>query len=112
MDNFNGIALFLKTIPLKYFGLSLFIFVCSFLILVLNRKNFIKILISFELMTLASIINYNLFASILNDKEAFAFIFMILAVAASEAAIGLAIFLIYFKNKNQTDIEKINSLRG
>jgi NADH-quinone oxidoreductase subunit K len=48
----------------------------------------------------------------LNDSEGFVFIFIILAVAASEAAIGLAIFLTYFRNKNNINIDQINSLKG
>jgi NADH-quinone oxidoreductase subunit K len=112
MGNFENITQFLKEFPLKYFGLSSFLFVLALLILILNKTNFIKILVAFELMVLSIILNFNLFSTILNDDEGFVFVFIILAVAAAEASIGLAIFLTYFRNTRETDLNKIDSLKG
>jgi NADH-quinone oxidoreductase subunit K len=103
---------FLQNMPLKYFGLSIFLFIIGLMVMILNKSNFIKILIGFELMVLSIIINFNLFSSILNDDEGFAFIFIILAIAASEASIGLSIFLKYFRNNRNIDLNQINSLKG
>jgi len=112
MENTLYTLSFLNTIPIKYFGLSSFLFLIGALILILNRSNFIKILLGFELMVLSSIMNFNLFSSILEKEDGITFIFIILAVCACEASIGLAIFLRYFKNNKNIDIDQINSLKG
>lgn len=112
MSDSSTFLSFLETMPLKYFGLSTFIFALGLMILILNKVNFIKILIGFELMILSIILNFNLFSSILGDEEGFAFVFIILAVAAAEAAIGLSIFLKYFRNNKNINLNEINSLKG
>ncbi|MEM6781067.1 MAG: NADH-quinone oxidoreductase subunit NuoK [Pseudomonadota bacterium] len=80
----------------------------------LNRKNVIVILMSIELMLLAVNINFVAFSSslALNDLTGQVFSMFILTVAAAEAAIGLAILVVFFRTKGSIAVEDISSLRG
>jgi NADH-quinone oxidoreductase subunit K len=78
----------------------------------LNRKNVIIILMCIELMLLAVNINFVAFSSFLGDLTGQVFTMFILTVAAAEAAIGLAILVIFFRNKGSIAVEDISSMRG
>lgn len=78
----------------------------------LNRKNVIIILMCIELMLLAVNINFVAFSSFLGDLTGQIFTLFILTVAAAEAAIGLAILVIFFRNKGTIAVEDISSLKG
>ena len=78
----------------------------------LNRKNIIIILMSIELILLSVNINLVAFSAELNDLVGQIFAMFILTVAAAEAAVGLAIIVIYYKNKGSIHVEQINSLKG
>lgn len=78
----------------------------------LNRKNIIVILMSIELILLSVNINFVSFSIFLNDITGQIFTLFILTVAAAEAAIGLAIIVVYYRNTSNIDVEKIQSLKG
>ena len=78
----------------------------------LNRKNVIIILMSIELMLLAVNINLVSFSTHLQDLTGQVFAMFVLTVAAAEAAIGLAILVIYFRNRGSIAVEDINVLKG
>ena len=78
----------------------------------LNRKNMIVILMSIELMLLAVNINFVTFSAYLNDLGGQVFTMFILTVAAAEAAIGLAILVVFFRNKGSIAVEDISGLKG
>jgi len=78
----------------------------------LNRKNVIVILMSVELMLLAVNINLVAFSSFLGDITGQVFALFILTVAAAEAAIGLAIIVVYFRNRGSIAVEDINMMKG
>ncbi len=78
----------------------------------LNRKNVIIILMSVELMLLAVNINLVAFSAHLNDLVGQVFAMFVLTVAAAEAAIGLAILVVYFRNRGSIAVEDINQMRG
>ncbi len=80
--------------------------------IVINRKSVITILMSIELMLLAVNINFISFSAYLNDITGQIFTIIVLAVAAAEAAIGLAILVVYFRNRGTIDIEDISQMRG
>jgi NADH-quinone oxidoreductase subunit K len=78
----------------------------------LNRKNVIIILMSIELMLLAVNINLVAFSAHLGDLVGQVFALIILTVAAAEAAIGLAILVVYFRNRGSIAVEDINLMKG
>jgi NADH-quinone oxidoreductase subunit K len=78
----------------------------------LNRKNVIIILMSIELMLLAVNINFVAFSTFKHDMVGQVFAMFILTVAAAEAAIGLAILVIYFRNRGTIAVEDINQMKG
>lgn len=78
----------------------------------INKKSVITILMSIELMLLAVNINFVAFSSYMNDLKGQVFTIMILTVAAAEAAIGLAILVVYYRNKKSIDVSDISELRG
>ena len=78
----------------------------------LNRKNVIVILMSIELMLLAVNINLVAFSSFHADLVGQIFALMVLNVAAAEAAIGLAIIVVYFRNRGTIDVAEIDLLKG
>ena len=78
----------------------------------LNRKNVIIVMMSIELMLLAVNINFVAFSSYLNDLVGQVFSMFILTVAAAEAAIGLAIVVVFFRNRGTIAVEEISQLKG
>lgn len=78
----------------------------------LNRKNIITILISIELILLSVNINFVAFSAALSDITGQVFAMFVLTVAAAEAAIGLAILVIYFRNRGSIAIEDVNMMKG
>jgi NADH-quinone oxidoreductase subunit K len=78
----------------------------------LNRKNVISLLMSIELMLLSVNINFVAFSAFLHDLVGQIFAIFILTVAGAEAAIGLAILVIYFNNNKNIEIENISSMKG
>ena len=78
----------------------------------LNRKNVIIILMSLELILLSISINLIAFSAFLNDSIGQIFSLFILTVAAGEAAIGLAILVVYFRNVGNIEVDKINKMSG
>jgi len=78
----------------------------------LNRKNVIIILLSIELMLLAVNINFVAFSVFLNDLAGQVFAMIVLTVAAAESAIGLAILVVYFRNRGSIAVEDVNVMKG
>ena len=78
----------------------------------LNRKNVIVILMSVELILLAVNINFVAFSSHLNDVVGQVFALLILTVAAAEAAIGLAILVVFYRNRGSIAVEDVNMMKG
>src|SRR5579872_360117 len=78
----------------------------------LNRKNIIVILMSVELILLAVNLNFVAFSSYLGDLVGQVFALFVLTVAAAEAAIGLAILVIYFRNRGTIAVEDVNLMKG
>lgn len=78
----------------------------------LNRKNVIVILMSIELMLLAVNINLVAFSSFLGDLTGQIFALLILTVAAAESAIGLAIVVVYYRNRGSIAVDDINLMKG
>ena len=95
-----------------YLILSAIIFSIGITGIFLNRKNIIIILMSIELILLAVNINLVSFSIYLEDLVGQIFAMFVLTVAAAEAAVGLAIIVIYYKNKGSIHVEQINSLKG
>ena len=95
-----------------YLTLSAIIFSIGIFGIFLNRKNVIIILMSIELILLAVNINLVAFSIYLQDLVGQVFTMFILTVAAAEAAVGLAIIVIYYKNKGSIHVEHISSLKG
>jgi NADH-quinone oxidoreductase subunit K len=78
----------------------------------LNRKNIIILLMSIELMLLAVNMNFVAFSRFLDNMDGQVFVFFILTVAAAEAAIGLAILVVLFRNRQSINVEDIEELKG
>ncbi|ADE30355.1 NADH dehydrogenase I chain K [Rickettsia prowazekii str. Rp22] len=95
-----------------YLILSSLVFTIGMFGLFMNRKNIINILMSIELMLLAVNINFVAFSVYMQELSGQIFSIIILTVAAAETAIGLAILLIYFRNKGSIKITDINKMRG
>jgi NADH-quinone oxidoreductase subunit K len=77
-----------------------------------NRKNLIIILMSIELMLLAVNINFVAFSAYMNDLMGQIFTMLVLTVAAAEAAIGLAIVVVFYRAHRSIEVEDINELKG
>ena len=80
--------------------------------IILNRKNIIVILMSVELILLSVNINLVAFSSFLGDMVGQVFAMLVLTVAAAEAAIGLAILVVYFRNRGSIEVEDLNVMKG
>ena len=93
------------TVAAALFGIGIFG-------LFLNRKNVIVMLMSLELMLLAVNINFVAFSRELGDPSGQVFVFLILTVAAAEAAIGLAILVTLFRNRRTINVAEIDSMKG
>ena len=95
-----------------YLTLGAVIFSIGIIGIFLNRKNIIVILMSIELILLAVNINLVSFSIFLNDLTGQVFTLFILTVAAAEAAIGLAIIVVYYRNSGTIRVEEIDRLKG
>ena len=95
-----------------YLSLGAIIFFLGVIGIFLNRKNVITILMSIELILLGVNINFVAFSYYSNDITGQIFTFFILTVAAAEAAIGLAILVVYYRNKGSIAVKDINLLKG
>ena len=95
-----------------YLTLAAIIFTIGIIGIFLNRKNIIIILMSIELILLAVNINLVSFSIYLQSLVGQVFAMFVLTVAAAEAAVGLAIIVIYYKNKGSINVEQISSLKG
>ena len=95
-----------------YLTLAAIIFTIGIIGIFLNRKNIIIILMSIELILLAVNINLVSFSIYSQNSVGQVFTMFILTVAAAEAAVGLAIIVIYYKNKGSINVEQIDSLKG
>ena len=95
-----------------YLVLSAVLFAVSVLGIFLNRKNLIVLLMSIEMMLLAVNTNFVAFSHYLDDVAGQIFVFFILTVAAAEAAIGLAILVVLFRNLNTIYVDDLDSLKG
>ena len=95
-----------------YLGVAAILFTIGVFGIFLNRKNVIVILMSVELMLLAVNINLVAFSAHLGDLMGQVFALLVLTVAAAEAAIGLAILVVYFRNRGTIAVDEIDSLKG
>ena len=95
-----------------YLTLAAIIFTIGVVGIFLNRKNVIVILMSIELILLAVNITLVAFSIFINDLSGQIFTLFILTVAAAEAAIGLAIIVVYFRNSDTIRVEEIKNLKG
>lgn len=78
----------------------------------LNRRNLIILLMSVELILLSANMNFIAFSTWFGDTAGQVFVFFVLTVAAAEAAIGLAILVLLFRNMNTINVEKLDQLKG
>ena len=95
-----------------YLAVAAILFTIGVLGIFLNRKNIIIILMSVELILLAVNINFVAFSTYLGDLVGQVFALFVLTVAAAEAAIGLAILVIYFRNRGTIAVEDVNMMKG
>ncbi len=95
-----------------YLSLAAGLFVIGIFGIFINRKNVIVILMSIELMLLAVNINFVAFSFYLHDLAGQVFTLFVLTVAAAEAAIGLAILVVFYRNRGSIDVEDINVMKG
>jgi len=96
----------------SYLGVAAVLFTIGVIGIFLNRKNVIIILMSVELMLLAVNLNLVAFSAHLGDLVGQVFALIILTVAAAEAAIGLAILVVYYRNRGSIAVEDINMMKG
>ena len=95
-----------------YLTVAAILFTLGIFGIFLNRKNLIVIMMSIELMLLAVNINLMAFSSYLGDLVGQVFTMLVLTVAAAEAAIGLAIVVVFYRNRRSIEVEDINQMKG
>ncbi|OJT97952.1 MAG: NADH-quinone oxidoreductase subunit K [Alphaproteobacteria bacterium 65-7] len=95
-----------------YLTVAAILFTIGMLGIFLNRRNIIIILMSVELILLAVNINFVAFSTYLGDLVGQVFALFVLTVAAAEAAIGLAILVVYFRNRGTIAVEDVNLMKG
>ena len=95
-----------------YLSLGGILFAISVVGIFLNRRNLIVLLMAIELMLLAVNLNFIAFSHFLGDMAGQVFVFFILTVAAAESAIGLAILVVLFRNRETIDVESLDDLKG
>ncbi|MDH3588711.1 MAG: NADH-quinone oxidoreductase subunit NuoK [Gammaproteobacteria bacterium] len=95
-----------------YLVLSAILFSLAVAGFFLNRKNVIILLMCIELMLLAVNFNFVAFSRYLNNIDGQVFVFFILTVAAAEAAIGLAILVVLFRNRRSIDVDDLDLMKG
>ena len=96
----------------NYLAVAAMLFTIGVVGIFLNRKNIIIILMSVELILLAVNINFVAFSTYLGDLVGQVFALFVLTVAAAEAAIGLAILVVYFRNRGTIAVEDVNMMKG
>ena len=96
----------------EYLIIGAILFVLSVAGIFINRKNIIILLMCIELMLLAGNIRFGAFSHFLGDVQGQVFVFFILTVAAAEAAIGLAILIVLFRNRRTINVDDLNTLKG
>ena len=96
----------------NYLAVAAILFTIGVVGIFLNRKNIIIILMSVELILLAVNLNFVAFSSYLGDLVGQVFALFVLTVAAAEAAIGLAILVVYFRNRGTIAVEDVNVMKG
>ncbi|MEJ7925162.1 NADH-quinone oxidoreductase subunit NuoK [Sphingobium sp. AN641] len=95
-----------------YMVVSAILFVMGVLGIFINRKNIIIILMAIELILLSVNINFVAFSAFLGDLAGQVFSMFVLTVAAGEAAIGLAILVIYFRGRGTIAVDDVNRMKG
>ena len=95
-----------------YLTLSAILFSIAIMGMFINRRNVILLLMCIELMLLAVNFNFVAFSRYLGDETGQVFVFFILTVAAAEAAIGLAILVVLFRNRSSINVEDISEMKG
>ena len=95
-----------------YLTVGAILFVTGVFGIFLNRKNVITILMSVELILLSVNLNLVAFSAFLHDLVGQVFALFILTVAAAEAAIGLAILVVFFRNRGSIAVEDVNTMKG
>ena len=95
-----------------YLAVSAILFVMGVLRIFINRKNVIIILMAIELILLSVNLNLVAFSAFLHDLVGQVFAMFVLTVAAAEAAIGLAILVVYFRNRGSIAVEDVNVMKG
>ncbi|MBO0613602.1 NADH-quinone oxidoreductase subunit NuoK [Thiothrix fructosivorans] len=100
-------------IPLSHFLIvAAVLFAISIAGMIINRKNVLILLMCVEMMLLAVNLNFVAFSHYLGDMAGQVFVFFILTVAAAEAAIGLAILVVLFRNRRTINVEQLDAMRG
>lgn len=97
---------------INYLILTVILFSLSLVGIILNRKNVILLLVCIELMLLAVNTNFVAFSHYYGVNAGEVFVFFILTVAAAEAAIGLAIVMLLYRNRDNIDVGQMNHLKG
>jgi NADH-quinone oxidoreductase subunit K len=101
------------TVSLSHFlSLGAILFAMSVIGIFLNRRNLIVLLMAIELMLLAVNLNFIALSHFLGDMAGQVFVFFILTVAAAESAIGLAILVVLFRNRESINVQELDSLKG
>ncbi len=95
-----------------YLTLAAILFIISIAGIVINRRNLILLLMCIELMLLAVNFNFIAFSRYLGDTLGQVFVFFVLTVAAAEAAIGLAILVVLFRNRRSINVQELNAMKG
>ncbi|NCT85387.1 MAG: NADH-quinone oxidoreductase subunit NuoK [Comamonadaceae bacterium] len=95
-----------------FLTLGAMLFAMAVIGIFLNRKNLIVLLMAIELMLLSVNMNFVAFSHYLGDMAGQVFVFFILTVAAAEAAIGLAILVVLFRNRASINVEELDALKG
>jgi len=95
-----------------YLVLSAILFTFAMAGIFINRRNLILLLMCIELMLLAVNFNFIAFSRYLGDEVGQVFVFFILTVAAAEAAIGLAILVVLFRNRSSINVGELNKMKG
>ena len=95
-----------------YLTVAAILFVLSIAGIIINRRNLILLLMCIELMLLAVNFNFVAFSRYLGDDTGQVFVFFILTVAAAEAAIGLAILVVLFRNRRSINVQELSEMKG
>ncbi|MEX2124330.1 MAG: NADH-quinone oxidoreductase subunit NuoK [Woeseia sp.] len=95
-----------------YLSIAAILFAISVAGIFINRRNLILLLMCIELMLLAVNFNFIAFSRYLGDDTGQVFVFFILTVAAAEAAIGLAILVVLFRNRRSINVQELDSMKG